>query len=223
MIKHEDIILYHGSKGGIDGKIAPSSRVRCDFGRGFYMGTDASQAKSLVSGDDMPYFYKLKFRLSEIPEERILYLDGKDWLYTVLACRRADNEYMELDIAKQALNNIRNYDLVIGSIADDKMREAMSAFIDNALTDEGLFHCLTFVNYGLQIVAKTEFACSKIEILEEKMLKGQELQNAIDYSSRKLAECRQVVNNAKRKFNDKGRTFYSIINDEKEKNEEYER
>lgn len=31
-------ILYHGSKKGIDGKIAPISRAECDFGQGFYMG-----------------------------------------------------------------------------------------------------------------------------------------------------------------------------------------
>ena len=35
----ERIILYHGSKSGIKGPIAPISRERCDFGKGFYMGT----------------------------------------------------------------------------------------------------------------------------------------------------------------------------------------
>ena len=41
----EDLILYHGSRGGLHGPIAPKSRVRCDFGKGFYMGTDENQAK----------------------------------------------------------------------------------------------------------------------------------------------------------------------------------
>lgn len=36
----ESLILYHGSKSGIKGPIAPISRDRCDFGKGFYMGTD---------------------------------------------------------------------------------------------------------------------------------------------------------------------------------------
>ena len=37
---HPDkMILYHGSKSGIQGKIKPASRDRCDFGTGFYMGT----------------------------------------------------------------------------------------------------------------------------------------------------------------------------------------
>ncbi|MCI8597874.1 MAG: DUF3990 domain-containing protein [Lachnospiraceae bacterium] len=36
----EILTLYHGSKSGIRGAISPISRERCDFGRGFYMGTD---------------------------------------------------------------------------------------------------------------------------------------------------------------------------------------
>lgn len=32
------MILYHGSKSGIKGDIAPKSRDACDFGQGFYMG-----------------------------------------------------------------------------------------------------------------------------------------------------------------------------------------
>ena len=40
--------LYHGSKSGLKGSIAPISRDKCDFGRGFYMGTDPSQALTLI-------------------------------------------------------------------------------------------------------------------------------------------------------------------------------
>ncbi len=35
---NETVTLYHGSKSGIRGAIAPISRKRCDFGKGFYMG-----------------------------------------------------------------------------------------------------------------------------------------------------------------------------------------
>ena len=42
------IILYHGSKSGINGPIAPISTDRCDFGKGFYMGTDRNQPLTLL-------------------------------------------------------------------------------------------------------------------------------------------------------------------------------
>lgn len=70
----KDIILYHGSRGGIKGNIQPSSRELCDFGKGFYMGTNMAQAKSLVVEDANPYFYTLRLNLSKIPENRILNL-----------------------------------------------------------------------------------------------------------------------------------------------------
>ena len=41
------ILLYHGSKSGIIGDIAPKSREMCDFGKGFYMGTEPGQPLTL--------------------------------------------------------------------------------------------------------------------------------------------------------------------------------
>ncbi len=210
----KDMILYHGSKGGIDGKIEPCSRVRCDFGRGFYMGTDLMQAKSIVSDDDMPYYYKLRFRISEIPKDRIMILDEKYWLRTVLACRKADREFDSLQIAKKVLKKLEHCDVVVGLVADGIMGEAMVSFIDNVLTDKGLFHCMTYVSYCLQVVAKTHEACKCIDILEEHPLKGQELQEAEKYADEKRMEFRNVVNNAKIGFDGMGHTFFSIIRNE---------
>lgn len=42
------IILYHGSKSGIKGRIAPISREKCDFGAGFYMGTEPAPPLTLI-------------------------------------------------------------------------------------------------------------------------------------------------------------------------------
>lgn len=60
-----DITLYHGSRGGIVGKIEPNSRIRCDFGKGFYIGTKPEQAKTLIFNDNMPIFYTVNFELKD--------------------------------------------------------------------------------------------------------------------------------------------------------------
>ena len=44
----KSVTLYHGSKSGIRGAIAPVSREHCDFGKGFYMGTDRTQSLTLI-------------------------------------------------------------------------------------------------------------------------------------------------------------------------------
>ncbi|MFR1077887.1 DUF3990 domain-containing protein [Enterocloster sp.] len=43
------VTLYHGSKSGLCGAIAPISRKHCDFGKGFYMGTDRTQPLTFES------------------------------------------------------------------------------------------------------------------------------------------------------------------------------
>lgn len=47
---NEKIILFHGSKSGIEGMIAPNSRDKCDFGKGFEL--------ALKTGYDCPAFIK---------------------------------------------------------------------------------------------------------------------------------------------------------------------
>lgn len=56
----EKIILYYGSRGGIEGGIEPISRSRCDFGKGLYMGTNPEQVKGLVVEQDAPVFYTVE-------------------------------------------------------------------------------------------------------------------------------------------------------------------
>lgn len=58
------MLLYHGSKHGISGEIAPLSRDRCDFGRGFYMGTDILQPLTLVCGYEDAHLYTVDFDIS---------------------------------------------------------------------------------------------------------------------------------------------------------------
>ena len=54
------VLLYHGSKSGIEGDIAPLSRKQCDFGEGFYMGTESSQALTLICDYERAKFFRLQ-------------------------------------------------------------------------------------------------------------------------------------------------------------------
>lgn len=45
------ITLYHGSKAVLQGAIAPIRRDRCDFGKGFYMGTEKVNSMTLFTLD----------------------------------------------------------------------------------------------------------------------------------------------------------------------------
>lgn len=65
VIRHKGgpMLLYHGSRHGIDGPIAPLSRDRCDFGRGFYLGTEPLQPLTLICDFPDARFYTVELDL----------------------------------------------------------------------------------------------------------------------------------------------------------------
>lgn len=210
----EDIILYHGSRGGLVEEIKPQSHDECDFGRGFYMGTNPQLIKSLVCEDIKPIFYTLKLKLSEIPEDRILRLDGEDWINTVLVNRRENSDYITPALTSVVIHKLEKYDIIYGVMADDRMNEAIKRFMRNELTTKGLMACLKSVDYGVQYIAKTEFACSKIEIYTNREVVGSELRAARDYGLAKINEGIVVVNKMAKLYLHEGKYLSELIKEQ---------
>jgi len=207
----KDVILYHGSRGGIEGPIQPKSRERCDFGPGFYMGDSPEQAQSLIVNEPVPVFYTLNFKLSEIPAERIYRPSDEEWLHIILAFRKQVPEFSTLPMAEEIREKVKNYDLIIGPISDDRMKDAMKAFANGALTDNGLYACLQYVNYGNQYVALTDFACSKIEIISERVMDDTEILSIQRYGENKRQEGRSIVNQMIKLYRNNGKYLDEII------------
>lgn len=192
----KDEFLFHGSRGGISGDIKPISRPNCDFGKGFYMGETEGQARTFVCEKNEPYVYALQFRLSEIPEDRILKLDENEWLYGVLAKRGFCKDFNKLKLAKEWSKKLEKYDVIIGKIVDDKMMDSIMRFAEGEITDATLKACLLSVDHGLQYVAKTDFACSKIKVLDEKRLYGFELKSTRYQAAQRRIDGVKSVNQA---------------------------
>lgn len=207
----DKIILYHGSRGGIVGAIAPTSRARCDFGEGFYMGTNADQAKTLVSNDQAPFFYKLELNLAAIPENRILRLDGMDWAYFVLYNRGRLDSVRNSTIYKNCRALASGKDIMIGPIADDAMNEVMNRFIHGEITDKAFLECIRGLDFGIQYVAKTELACNCVTILEEKELYGKELDDAALLSQNRRREGKEIADSMQRRYRREGKYFDEIL------------
>lgn len=199
-MKH-DIILHHSSKSGINGQIAPLSRDKCDFGKGFYLGTMEEQTQALVISDKYqdPIYYRIKFKLSEIPDDKILTLKDMEWAYFVLYNRRELEELKGTSFYEYYSHLADNKDLIIGPIADDNMRSALLDFEDGYITDVALKNCLKSVNYGTQYVAKTEFACSKCIILESSYVKREmDIEKIRQFSEQRKAEGNAIYQSIRR-------------------------
>lgn len=211
------VILYHGSRGGIDGEIQPKSRARCDFGEGFYMGTNPDQAKTLVSNDQEPYFYKVELDLTALPEDRILRLDGMDWAYFVLFNRGRLDSVKKSTLYKNCARLASGKDIIIGPIADDAMNEVMTRFIHGEITDRAFLECIRGLDYGIQYVAKTAAACGCVTVLEEKELYGKELDDAVALSGIRRREGKELADAMQRRFRREGRYFDEILQDLRQK------
>lgn len=104
----EKITLYHGSKSGIIGDISPSSKISCDFGRGFYLGTDIEQAKTLICKDENPVVYKIELDLKNLNILHII--DMRDWYFTIAYNREKLEKYKNKDIYKYYSTFLNGYD-----------------------------------------------------------------------------------------------------------------
>ncbi len=165
---NEIVTLYHGSKSGIHGTIAPISRGRCDFGKGFYMGTDRTQPLTLICNYPDAKIYTLSVDLSDL---KILDVEvGLDWALLVAYNRGKMESVRHSAIYKRFANLCKDCDMVIGYIADDRMFVVLDRFFNGEITDMALVHSLSALKLGKQYVALTEKACEKIKILDEQGL-----------------------------------------------------
>ena len=158
-------VLYHGSKSGITGAIAPISRDRCDFGKGFYMGTDPYQPLTLISDFEQSRFYVIRLNLKGL---RVLQVRPDiEWAMLVAYNRGKMEEAKGTKLYEHYSNMADGYDVIVGSIANDRMFYVLDNFFLGNITDKALVMSLSALQLGKQYVAVTEKACSHATIEAE--------------------------------------------------------
>ena len=159
------VLLYHGSKSGIEGKIEPKSRSQCDFGKGFYMGTDPSQALTLICDYDKSKFYIVSvdtadLNLIEVPADI-------EWAMFVAYHRGRMEIIKGTSLYEKYRKMSENKDIVIGSIANDRMFYVIDNFFIGNITDAALVGCLSALKFGKQYVAVTQKGCDAVRVEAE--------------------------------------------------------
>ena len=159
------IILYHGSKSGVEGKIEPKSRSQCDFGKGFYMGTEPSQALTLICDYDKSKFYIVSVDTSELNMVEVP--ADIEWAMLVAYHRGRMETIKGTSFYEKYQNMSKNMDLVIGSIANDRMFYVIDNFFIGNVTDAALVGSLSALQLGKQYVAVTQKGCGAVRIEAE--------------------------------------------------------
>lgn len=209
------MVLYHGSKSGIQGKIKPASRDRCDFGAGFYMGTDPLQPLTLICDYEQSVFYILSVDLHslktlDVPADiewamLVAYHRGK-----MEAARGTKffQKYQDLD---------KGYDMVIGSIANDRMFYVLDSFFEGTITDTALVKSLSALKLGRQYVAITQKACDAVKIEREVQLLWMERQALKKSSEQNRSNGIAFANQICKEYRREGRFFDEILDGAKQR------
>lgn len=207
------ILLYHGSKSGMVGDIAPKSREMCDFGKGFYMGTDPGQPLTLICDFEKSKFYIVSIDVTALDTVEIK--ADLDWAMLVAFHRGRMDKIKGTSFYAKYSNMDAGKDLVIGSIANDRMFYVLDNFFMGNITDAALVNSLSALKLGKQYVATTDKACRAVKIEKEiplSILERRFLQDESDANRQKgIALANDICKNYRRE----GKFFDEILDEAK--------
>ena len=164
-LPQDRILLFHGSRNGIAGPIRPISRSRCDFGRGFYLGTLPMQALTLIADLEGSRLYFISLPTAGLVTAEVP--TGLDWALTIALNRGKMEGIRESSLYAHCAHLLDGVDVAVGAIADDRMFFVLDQFFQGTVTDEALVACLSALSLGTQYVALTQRACDSLRIEAE--------------------------------------------------------
>lgn len=159
------MLLYHGSKAGIEGAIAPKSRKQCDFGKGFYMGTEPSQTLTLICDYEKSKFYIVSIDIDELALMEVP--ADMDWAMLVAYHRGRMEKINGTAFYNKYRDMTADKDLIIGNIANDRMFFVIDNFFVGNVTDAALINSLSALQLGKQYVAVSQKGCDAVRIEAE--------------------------------------------------------
>ena len=202
-------VLYHASRFGISGNIQPISRSRCDFGKGFYMGTDPIQPLTLVCNEKNPVFYTLDFNT-----ENLSVLDvemGIDWAMLIAYYRGYMDDKTGSVVYEKYAHMADGCDVIVGYIANDRMYQVLTDFFERRITDTALIGSLSALKLGRQYVAITQKACDQIRIIKERPLQKLDLMILKNRSKIRRREGIELADRIVTEHRRDGRYFDEIV------------
>lgn len=205
------VILYHGSKSGIVGNIAPISRDKCDFGKGFYLGTEPDQPLTLICDFEKSVFYIVSIELDDL--NTFVVPTDIEWAMLVAYHRGKMEKISGSNLYRKYSNMLDRYDVVIGSIANDRMFYVLDNFFLGNITDAALVNSLSALQLGQQYVCITQKACDKVRIEKEIPLSYLERRCLQDVSEQNRARGVSLANDICKSYRREGRFFDEILDE----------
>ena len=203
------VLLYHGSKSGIEGIIEPKSRAQCDFGKGFYMSTEPNHALTLICDYDKSKIYIVSVDTTtlntiEVPADI-------EWAMLVAYHRGRMEMIKGTPLYEKYHKMSENKDLVIGSIANDRMFYVIDNFFIGNITDAALVGSLSALQLGKQYVAVSQKGCDDVGIEAEVELSHLERMFIQEVAEANRAKGVSLANDICRNYRREGLFFDEIL------------
>ena len=205
------VLLYHGSKSGIEGNIAPLSRKQCDFGKGFYMGTEPAQALTLICDYEKSKFYIISICANELAHLEVP--ADIEWAMIVAYHRGRMEKINGTPFYNKYRDLTADKDLIIGSIANDRMFYVIDNFFIGNITDAALVNSLSALQLGKQYVAVTQKGCDNVRIECEVPLSYLERLVIKDIAEENRARGVSLANDICKNYRREGKFFDEILDE----------
>lgn len=179
-------LLFHGPKKNISFPIDLNhSKINNDFGVGFYLGETFEQATTYISNSDKNIVYAFQLSIDNLKTYQ--FHVKKEWMLAIAYYRGWISEYKNHSLIQNILNNVKNIDVIIAPIADNRMFDLITEFVNGEITDLQCEHALAATNLGSQFVLKSEKALNNLLFVKEcyvsKLEKEEYLKRRMDLSS----------------------------------------
>lgn len=206
------VVLFHGAKKSFSFPIdfTSHSKNRNDFGVGFYLGESFEQAANYISFlDECKIVYCFQADLQDLKTYQ--FDVNTEWMIAIAYFRGWIDEYRDCEYVMSILRKIKDCDIIIAPIADNRMFDIISEFVEGNITDEQCRHSLAATNLGFQYVLKTEKAIESIHFIREMFVCMKEKEKCIKNRISLTENGLQKVKMAKIKYRGKGRYIEEIM------------
>lgn len=207
------VLLYHGSKSGIEGTIEPKSRKQCDFGKGFYMGTDPGQTLTLICD-----YEKSKFYIVSVSTENLALIEVPadiDWAMLVAYHRGKMEKIDGTPFYNKYRDMTQDKDLIIGNIANNRMFFVIDNFFVGNVTDMALVNSLSALQLGKQYVVISQKGCDAVRIEAEVELSYLERLFIKEIAEENRARGISLANDICKNYRREGMYFDEILDEAK--------
>lgn len=206
---NDSILLYHGSKYGLDDISPHKGKEHYDLGIGFYTSLSYSSAAAFIPSFPSSSVYLFKLNIDGL---KVLNLKTDDkWMFLVAYFRGYLDEYKESPMLKKLLEEVGEQDIIIAPIANNKMFQVLDEFATGMLNDEQTKYCLSASRLGYQYVFKTQKAIDALTFLNRYYLTREEkaayMNETKDHAD--LIQSRLFL--ARRKYRGKGKYIDELL------------